>query len=651
MDFFAQQDAARRKTSVLLAYYALALAAIIAAIYAVVVGLLHWETLSRQVNGGPSWWHPQIFAIVAGGTLTLVLVGSLYKLLSLRRGGAVVAEALGGRLVSASPTDAAERRLRNVVEEMAIASGIPVPSIYVLEEETGINAFAAGLDTTDAVVAVTRGCLNTLTRDELQGVVAHEFSHILNGDMRLNLRLIALLHGILVIALTGYTLLRLLGRGRMRGSRSSSGKGGRGGLLLAIVALGVGLLVIGYVGVFFANLIKSAVSRQREFLADASAVQFTRNPLGLAGALKRIGGATRGSRVRHARAQESSHLFFANGLRNWPLALLATHPPLEVRVKRLDPSFTGRFPPATARAADAPARVPAAVAGLAATEVPAHADHILADLGAPRPEHLAYAQAALAHLPTPITDAAREPFGARAVIYALLLEEADAVRARQLEHLRKAADPAVYAETERLAPIVRTQDRAIRLPIVDVAIAALRELSRTQYDAFRHNVNALIEADDRVSLFEFALQRVLLRHLDVHHGARRRDSAPRQRKLIPLLPHCATLFAALAAFGHEDGEAAAEAYDQAVRELGPRQTPEFADVKQRSRQRIEEALTALNRATPRIKKQVLRACIAAVQHDNHIRVAEAELLRAIADSLGCPMPPLLPLHGGRRAAR
>ncbi len=335
MNFFQHQEAARRKTGLLVVLFIVAVALIILAVYA--AALAFYLTQMRGLEGtARSWWVPGVFFPVAIATVILVSLGSLYKIATLRGGGAVVASQLGGSKISPSTQKLNERVLLNVVEEMAIASGVPVPEVYLLDKEKGINAFAAGFTPDDAVIGVTRGCLETLSRDELQGVIAHEFSHILHGDMRLNLRLIGILHGILLLALIGEMLLR-----SMRYSRDSK-KGGAG-----IALAGLALFVIGYVGLFFGKLIKSAVSRQREYLADAAAVQFTRNPGGLGGALKRIGGLAHGSRITEANPETASHLFFGNALRASLLGLMSTHPPLDVRIKRIEPSFDGRFPQVT----------------------------------------------------------------------------------------------------------------------------------------------------------------------------------------------------------------------------------------------------------------------------------------------------------------
>ncbi|HSJ06056.1 MAG TPA: M48 family metallopeptidase, partial [Longimicrobiales bacterium] len=316
MDFFQAQDTARSRTRTLVVLFVAAVVAIIAAVYTVVHMVL---------GPGPgAGIDLPLLLLVATLTTGLVAAGSTARTLQLRQGGGRVAELLGGRRVRPDSTDEAERRLINVVEEMSIAAGTPVPAIYVLDHEAGINAFAAGYTVDDAAVAVTRGTLETLNREELQGVIAHEFSHILNGDMRLNIRLMGLLFGILLLAIVGRGLIH----SGARGGRGRRGGGGGG----QVAVLGLALILVGYIGVFFGRLIQAAVSRQREYLADAAAVQYTRNPEGLAGALSKIGNASAGSRLYDHHAQEAGHLLFANGVGSGFISLMATHPPLDERI-------------------------------------------------------------------------------------------------------------------------------------------------------------------------------------------------------------------------------------------------------------------------------------------------------------------------------
>ncbi len=338
MDFFEQQAKAHRKTKWLVIYFVMAVAAMIAANY-ICMMLFFYVGMQKdphhRYDDEPrpriSFWDSRVFVGVSIITIAIVGIGSAYKTSALSSGGSAVSEMMGGRLINTNTTDADERKLLNVIEEMSIASGVPMPQVYVMDEENGINAFAAGHKPGDATVSVTRGCMKLLSRDELKGVIGHEFSHILNGDMRLNLRLMGTIFGILCLAILGRILLQTV-RGGDRGKNP-----------LPIV--GLVLLIIGYIGVFFGRLIQAAVSRQREFLADASSVQFTRNPGGITGALKKIGGlGEMGSRLSHAHAEELSHMFFGNGVSEAFIGLLETHPPLMTVSKFSTQTSTETFP-------------------------------------------------------------------------------------------------------------------------------------------------------------------------------------------------------------------------------------------------------------------------------------------------------------------
>jgi len=330
VNFFEHQQQAKRNTGLLVVLFFLAFTLIIG--FVAVVTAAVFGGIAVQQNGDYQFsWQPiaWVVLIVGGGILTAMLV----KWLSLKPGGHVVAESLGGVRIEPNSTDPLERRILNVVEEMAIAANMPVPAVYLLPNEANINAFAAGYESKDAVIGLTRGAVETFSREQLQAVVAHEFSHILNGDMRLNIRLIAALAGILLIAHVGRMFLH-------SARFSTSRRRGNGN---ALPLIGLALFIIGYIGVFFGNIIKAAVSRQREYLADAAAVQFTRNPEALSGALQQIGAREYGSKIGHANADETAHLFFGQALSSW-FTLMATHPPLDKRIKRIQPNWNGRYP-------------------------------------------------------------------------------------------------------------------------------------------------------------------------------------------------------------------------------------------------------------------------------------------------------------------
>jgi hypothetical protein len=467
----------------------------------------------------------------------------------------------------------------------------------------------------------------------VQGVIAHEFSHILNGDMRLNLRLLGIIFGILCLAVIGRVLLYTRG-----GSRDRN----------ALPLLGLALLAIGYVGVFFGRLIQAAVSRQREFLADASAVQFTRNPLGLAGALKKIGGlGENGSRVNAAHSEEVSHMFFGNGMPTPLFGLLATHPPLEERIRAIEPNFDGKFIPThyageddseyRAILAAAPSRRPAIPPVL-----PVAMAAVMPNLGVPNTAHLRYAVELRNSFPPALADAARDALGASAIVYGLLMSTDAAMRAKQLALLAQNTSATVRQETERLLPQIDPVATNAKLPLVDLALPGLRQLSPAQYQQFSKATQALIEADGEIDLFEYVLQKIVLRHLGGQfNGARR--SIVQYYALKPLVSDCSVLLSALAHVGSENPAQCEAAFQNGARNLSAYAQAQIAYVSSDDcdLSHVDAALDRLNQAAPQIKKAVLNACVQVVAADGVIQEMEAELLRAIADALDCPMPPFL----------
>ena len=605
MNFFEHQDQARRKTGRLVVLFVIAVILILAAINLATFGIL--RLVSPHVSYvqdaapvfredvrypgtlhpvEPMWRDPLAYAGVSLATLLIIAGGSLYKTASLSRGGHAVASLLGGRPLDPNLARGQDRVLQNVVEEMSIASGVPVPQVYVLEHEQGINAFAAGFTTEDAVIGVTRGCVDKLTRDELQGVVAHEFSHILNGDMRLNMRLIGILHGILVIGLIGYGILRFLPYSRGSSSRRSS-KDNSGQIIILIMLAGAAMLVIGYVGVFFGRMIQAAVSRQREYLADASAVQFTRNPKGIAGALTKIASFSAGSRVENHHAVEAAHLFFATGIKVGFTNLLATHPPILERIRRIDPMSDGRLTSVEEMPTPAPHEGPAvpAVPAVAATgfapKLPSSAEAIararraldpssvVARAGAPSPASVALADQLLQSLPRHILDAAHDPFSARGVVLALLVSRETAVRDQQLAQAATALNPAAQRELLGLIDVIDRLDPPARLPLLDLSLPALRRMSPQQIAHFRQVVRAFVEADRQISLFEYALLRILDQNLRPPDEPTRRAPV-RYFAVNAVKDEAAVVLSALASASASDTTLAFEA---GARRLDPRQPP------------------------------------------------------------------------------
>jgi Zn-dependent protease with chaperone function len=640
MDFFGAQEIALRRSRRLVLLFGTAVACIVLVVYIVV----------RLAMLGPM--HPDLFRIdlgvlgwVAAATVGLIACGSWYRIRGLRRGGAVLAAAMGGRRVLPNTADPDERRLVNVVEEMAIASGTPVPAIYVLPSEEAMNAFAAGYTIHDAAVAVTGGTLRGMSRDELQGVVAHEFSHILNGDMRLNIRLVGLLHGILLLA--------MLGRGMIRGSDGRSRRGNQTALV------GVAFLAIGYIGLFFGKLIRAAISREREFLADAAAVQFTRNPDALAGALKKTGITP--ARVEHPRAEEASHLFFAQLRSHW-FGLLATHPPLDDRIRRLDPSWNGWLiapdsrrstlargsaPATSAFAADPPAARsrPQAGGGKAADSRAPDGTiagaALLASIGTPRPEHLGFAAELLRRIPDSLRDAAHSPDGARELVLALFLASEDAEGSlAQTEAVLEAAGEARDRVASHAAAVAALGPEA-RIPLLDLALPALRLLPEHDARSFVGQVLRAIRADGRVHMFEFTLAHVLSRNLSFGKAS---GGAP-GREIHSFVPVQRALQVVLSGLAHAGAESDVEAR-AALAKAAARLPTSAGKLRLRGRDAaglpaVDEALQSMARTSFGVRHRFLEACVESVAHDGRVVAREAEMLRAIAEAIGCPVPPAL----------
>ncbi|MCS5574693.1 MAG: M48 family metallopeptidase, partial [Pseudomonadales bacterium] len=478
MDFFESQDIARRNTRLLLFLFTLAVLSLVVLSNLLVFGLINFGDSPRMASGS-YYYDLNTFTAVSVGVIVLVASASLIRMLALRKGGSAVAEMLDGELLVDPGDDINKKKLLNVVEEMAIASGTPVPPVYLIRD-TAINAFAAGYSLGDAVIGVTYGAIANLSRDELQGVVAHEFSHILNGDMRMNIRLMGVLYGILVLTVIGRMLAH--SSAYRASTRSSSGSSDS---RLAVV--GLGLLIIGYLGHFFGGLIKSAVSRQREYLADASAVQFTRNPSGIADALKRIGGYSSGTVVNHPESEELSHAFFCEGVTFSFAKMMATHPPLKKRIARIQPDWDGKYlegppPQETGR------QTPEVAMGFAQAGTPIDADQVVTNIGNPDNNQIETARKIIGTLPAVFVTSARDPYSARALVYLMHLDADTEVRAKQLEHLNAAADLGIYDAVGKLILEGDLLKPGMRLPLLEMALPTLRQLSYEQYKLFLANL-------------------------------------------------------------------------------------------------------------------------------------------------------------------
>lgn len=617
MNFFEAQERARKSSRFLVWWFILAVIGVIVVIYLSVA--LLWHFYGTPTNGSSvpvdakamNLWDPELFlwtAMLVGGT---VLIGSLTKLSQLSGGGKIVAKNLGGRAVEPDTRDTYERRLLNVVEEMAIASGVPVPEVWIMDGEAGINAFAAGTDPANAVIGVTRGTLERLNRAELQGVVAHEFSHILNGDMKLNIRLMGWIFGLVMISVVGRFLMESLRH--FRGSRDS--KNG-GGLVFALLIGGLILWLVGSVGVLFAKMIQAAISRQREFLADASAVQFTRLPDGIAGALKKIGGFQEHGHITAPAAAEARHMFFAGSSLN---SLMATHPPLEQRIKAIDPSWNGSMLEANpvdsnrefygamgfagqGDAAESPSQEPQVV------EV-SKVDQLLGN----EEQHFTKDQA-------------------KSMLLGMLIAPHENGLQMAEGVLRsRGCDVLQIGQVIEWSGKMAGKSSMEKLSMVDLSLAWLRKMSADEARDFIALTQTLIEADGQIDMFEFLLQQVIRRHVEIGLGLIPVPSM-KFRKLAELE---SSVMNVLSAFGNiSGGEGVLEKAFQEYREQTGRE-PYRTQV---GLGHVAEALKHFDASTPLIKQQILRLCSLVVVADGRMDGAEMELLRATAEAIGVTIP-------------
>ena len=593
-------------------------------------------------------WEPRLFAEFALAAALVITLGGLYKIRQLAAGGPMVAELLGGRRVEPNPTEPDEQKLRNVVEEMAVASGMPVPEIYVLDNERGINTFAAGHTQSDVAVGVTRGCLKLLNRDELQGVIAHEFSHILNGDTRLNMRLMGVAHGVLWPVNVGRVLVR--GSNRPADPGESILDDDTPITRLPFVPIGYALLAIGSVGLPFVRLIKSAICREREWLADAAAVQFTRYPDGIAGALKKIGGLYKQGRLDTPPAETASHLYFANSSFTPWFGFLSTHPPLTKRIGAIDPAFDGQFPkviPLPPSQFEREQRYENAVAQIIALEK-THPDLFVSSTGNLTVEHIRQAAAFRLGLSAKVSAAFRSPTGAMAIVYTLLLSPDESTRAGQLELLRQKLAPPILEQVTLLLPELQTLGAHLKLPLIDFTLPALRHLELADYRQFAQLVRELIEYDLAIDLFEYTLQKILFRHLRSYYEPASKPDVSHS-SLQSLLAECAVLLSALAHIGQEGEPAASAAFQRGTGYLdAPEGAVTLLSGEACSLARVDSALDPLAQASASTKRNVLLACAQTVAADGQVPYREAELLRAIADALDCPVPPFVEALGSRQ---
>jgi Zn-dependent protease with chaperone function len=631
VNFFEYQDQARRQSRWLIFLFILAVITIVVVIdLAMLIAFGVMNTEEQQFVFSIQNLKANLPTLLGGALFTtaIIVVASLFKTAMLRSGGGKVARELGGVLVEADARDPLRRRLYNVVEEIALASGIAVPEIYVLEQESGINAFAAGFTPADAAVAVTRGALEKLSRSELQGVIAHEFSHIFNGDMRLNIRLMGALFGILMLSLIGRRVLH----GSFYMGRSKNNNGG------AIMLIAIAVMLVGYIGLFFGRWIKSAVARQREYLADASAVQFTRDPDGIAGALKKISVYSDASYL-NVESEEVSHMLFGDGERT---KMFSTHPPLNDRIKRIDQSFT---PDDLVQLANRIQRQTRAEAELAEKEQRSKktgaagmfdADSLVDQIGHPDFSRILMAAALAASIPEQISQAAHSNQWATEVLFYCLMDHNSEIREQQLLIVAQNMGGDSEGRVRGLLNAVPELAREQRLPLLEIALPELKRRPPDHVTKVLATANALSDADGQTDVFEYLMAKIISQHLWESMNPQSVKLSGK-KSLNKMTDKALDVITILAEHGHLNSEEIQSAFQAGLNPLGVDKSTPMPVVKDWT-EALDKALPALDQLKPVDKEKVVKALIATVMADNKIAVSEMELLRVVCSVIHVPLP-------------
>jgi Zn-dependent protease with chaperone function len=649
VDFYAEQDNARRKTRVLVLLFVVAVVLLIGITNILIAAMIYLLGASSlpfaggdTIDGAMQWFTAERFAWVCMGVMGSIFVVVLFKWAQLSAGGKGVAERLGGERILPQTDDPQQRRCLNVVEEMALAAGLPVPPVYVLAKERGINAFAAGISPADAVIGITQGSLNSFNREQMQGVIAHEFSHILNGDMRLNIRLAALLKGITFVGDVGEMVVR--GGSRRHGSRSSSRRSPQ------LLAIGMALWVVGWLGGLFAGFIKAAVSRQRELLADASAVQFTRNPGGVADALKVIGGHVPGTTIVEVRASELSHIFFGqvgSGL----VQVFATHPPLPERIRKVEPGWDGEYIyqersshyegtvlDKQRRAQERKEAATTSAAIIAAAVLGPGAEAAVRDAGftASSDAGLSAGSPPAPGVSPQLAEQAHDPLGANAIVYGLLLSRDPVEQDAQIELIGGAGVRGLAITVADMAAELAALPVEWRLPLLEMSLPALKCMSPQQYRSFKETLLKVVRADSKIDLYEWCIYQVVRHYLDPEF-LQVKASAPRYRKPVHVRQEYRTVVSVLAWRGHVDEVERERAFHRGVESVGLYNLT-LRPLEECSVTEFSKSVHKLADCYPLLKPRLLKGMAACAAHDGELTVQEREILVAVAAVMDCPLP-------------
>ncbi|MDR2635269.1 MAG: M48 family metallopeptidase [Campylobacteraceae bacterium] len=624
MNFFEQQNSAKKRSRLLITLFLLGTIGICALVSYVCGAIaLYYSSrgdaglsLFNVLQNAPS----KLLLVSFFTTFAVIVLESLSKISILsNNGGKTIALSLGGRYLNKNTVAIEERILLNVVDEISIASGIPSPPVYLLDKDNTINAFAAGMTYDDAVIGVTKGAIDYLNRDELQGVIAHEFSHIFNGDMKLNIRAIGILHGILFISLVGEFLMRSFSKGNNK----------NGGVF---VLAGFALYITGYIGLFFGSLTKAAINRQREYLADASAVQFTRHPRGLANALKKIGGV--GSFISSVKADEFSHLYFSSGVKN--LFSFSTHPPLEKRIRALEPSWNGKvIVPKLIKHKEKKHMQEGNEKTLKFATTTAAILNNVDNIGTLNPQKLDDAAQKIEHIPQILRECTTHPILAQLIIFSMLLDTNKTIKKIQENIIENEFYQNTSENFHAIKNAVSELDKEANLNLINLSMATLKSITKEQYFLFRSLVNRLIEADKSVSWFELNLKYLVLYPLDISFGLQN-IPAEVYSNLTPINLEISTLLSAIACSQFDDEQSAQDAFNK-MADIADAKTLKYVPLQNISLPLLENAYYTAQKCKPILRRKIFEIAIGLLKSNGKINAKDLETVHALAALLHLPI--------------
>lgn len=641
MNFFEQQDKARKRTTTLVLYFILAIVFIILAVDCLIIGLMYFNSTPGSLKTEELVSDAIIIGIgLTPAVLIVIGIGTLIRLYQTRGGGVSVAEMVKARPIDRDTQDFKEKRFINIVEEMSIASGVSVPQLFVMDNEPAINAFVAGVHQNDMVMVVTKGALDNLDRDAMQGVVGHEFSHIFNGDMKINLKLIGILGGIFAIGQLGAFILRSLQFSSSSRS-SSSGSDSKGNGIFIVIGLGIGLFVIGYIGLFFGRLIKAGVSRQRESLADACSVQYTRNPQGLINALTAIG-AQNGSKLTSSHAEDINHMCFGPSLNMWFTSLLASHPPIEERIKALDPNgylsqAERKAPKVVESTASTPQKSTAQLGAilLAPAALASTANTIEQSIGNPQMAHIEYAEKLYATIPDALKDQCRKVQEAPLILYAILMASSELIANKAPSVLSTTLDETAIAKIHQYAIQIKALGPLFLLPLVDITLPTFNQIESQD----KSKVIAELEMLSAIHVTLFTFSVVAMIKKSAMHPVTSKTT--KQLPTQILLKEISELMRFMVTCTKNDEQGSKQRYAELMKAFTNKTLPDYERLDFDALD-FQKRLYQLNRLYPLGKEKLIHACLVCVETDQQINIEEAQAVRAIAACLNCPIPPILP---------